>query len=71
MATVNRLIARVLPGVVLRFAQRLRFPHLFLLVLALFVLDLLVPDFVPFLDELLLALITMLLGAWKARKERK
>lgn len=71
MPVFNRLLVRVLPGAVLKFAQRLRFPHLFLLVLGLFLLDLLIPDFVPFLDELLLGLITLLLAAWKSRKEGK
>ena len=67
---VARLIAKVLPGALLGFAQRLRFPHLFLLMLALFVLDLIVPDFIPFIDEILLGLATLLFAAWKQRKNR-
>lgn len=66
---VARLIEKVLPGVLLGFAQRLRFPHLFLLILGLFVLDLLLPDFIPFIDEILLGMLTLLLAAWKQRKE--
>ncbi|MDP5239711.1 DUF6116 family protein [Uliginosibacterium sp. 31-16] len=66
---VARLIAKVLPGALLGFAQRLRFPHLFLLVLGLFVFDLFLPDFIPFIDEILLGLLTLLLAAWKQRKE--
>ena len=62
---VSRLIAGIMPGAVLRFAQRLRFPQLFLVTLLLFVLDLLIPDFVPFIDEILLGLATMVLAAWK------
>ncbi len=54
-----------------RFASRLRFPVLFLLTLALFIVDLMVPDFIPFTDEILLGLATVLLGNWKKRKERK
>lgn len=67
---VSGLIAKVLPGALLRFAQRLRFPHLFLLMLALFGLDLLVPDFIPFIDEILLGMATLLFAAWKQRNIR-
>jgi hypothetical protein len=66
---VSRLIAGFLPGAVLRFAQRLRFPHLFLITLAVFVVDLVVPDFVPFADELLLGLATMVFAAWKSGRQ--
>lgn len=51
----------------LRYASRLRYPHLFLLTLGLFALDLLVPDFVPLADEILLGLMSLLLGTWKER----
>ena len=51
-----------------RFLGRLRFPQLFVLFLVLLGLDLVVPDLIPFADELGLALITLLLGAWKGRK---
>jgi hypothetical protein len=36
---------------------------------ALFALDIVVPVFVPFVDELLLGLGTLLLANWKRRKE--
>jgi hypothetical protein len=55
-------------GLLTRFFSRLRFPWLFGIVLSLFGVDLLLPDFVPFIDELLLATVTMLLGSWKQRK---
>jgi hypothetical protein len=55
-------------GLVTRFASRLRFPTLFKIVAALFVLDLVVPDVIPFYDELLLALGTLLLGSLKTRR---
>jgi len=48
-------------------AARLRFPKLFALTAVLFAIDLLVPDFVPFADEVLLGLATALLGSWRAR----
>lgn len=51
-----------------RFLGRLRFPQLFVLVLALFGLDLAIPDVIPFLDEILLGAVTLLLGSWKDRR---
>lgn len=51
----------------LSFAARLRFPTLFLVTAGLFVLDVLVPDFIPFADEILLGLGTLLLASWKNR----
>ena len=54
--------------IVTRFATGLRFPALFTLVAALFVVDLLVPDLVPFLDEILLALATLLVGSLRRRR---
>lgn len=53
---------------VTRFAGRLRFPYLFLLTAGLFVLDLAAPDLIPFVDELLLGLGTLLLGSIRKRK---
>jgi hypothetical protein len=49
----------------LKFADRLRFRQLFLLTATLFIIDLLIPDFIPFADELILGLLTLLFGAWK------
>ena len=49
---------------------RLRFPVLFLISAALFAIDLVVPDFIPFADEVLLGLATALLASWRtARRE--
>ena len=50
-------------GWLLAFAARLRFPQLFLLTAAVFILDLLIPDIIPFADEILLGLVTVLLGS--------
>lgn len=50
-------------GPVLAFAGKLRFRTLFLVTAGLFVLDLVIPDFVPFVDEILLGLGTLLLSA--------
>ena len=51
------------------FLGRLSYPRLFALTAGLFVLDLVIPDFIPFIDELLLGLGTLLLANWKKRKE--
>ncbi len=56
-------------ALVMRFASRLRFPQLFLLAAALFLLDLLVPDLVPFVDEVLLGIGTILLGTMRKEEE--
>ena len=50
------------------FASRLRFPKLFGITLAVLIVDVLVPDLIPFVDEILLALVTALLGSWKRRR---
>ncbi len=54
---------------VLSFFSRLSYPRLFALTAALFAFDVVIPDFVPFADELLLGLGTLLLANWKKRKE--
>ena len=54
---------------VLGFLGKLSYPRLFALTALLFVVDVFVPDFVPFADELLLGLGTLLLANWKKRKE--
>jgi hypothetical protein len=56
---------------ILQFASGLRFPTLFLLLLALFALDVIIPDVIPFVDEILLGLLTLLLGTWRKRKSLK
>lgn len=53
-----------------RLLQRLnlRFPSLFLLFAGLTLADLVIPDVIPFADEIGLALLTLLFGLWKDRK---
>ena len=48
------------------FASRLKFPQLFAFAAALFFVDLLIPDLIPFFDEILLGLVTLLLGSLKS-----
>ena len=54
-------------GALLRFAAGLRFPTLFWITAGLFLFDLLIPDFVPFADELLLGLLALLFASLKRR----
>ena len=51
------------------YLAKLRFPVLFAITATLFILDVLIPDFIPFVDEILLGLGAVLLGSWKKRKE--
>ncbi|HYN43173.1 MAG TPA: DUF6116 family protein [Thermoanaerobaculia bacterium] len=48
--------------------MNLRFPGLFALLAAVTLLDIFIPDFIPFLDEIVLAILTMIFGLWKARR---
>ena len=59
-ALVAWVIARLAP---------LRFPVLFLIAAGLFLIDLAVPDMIPFADEVLLGLATALLASWRKQKE--
>lgn len=47
------------------FASKLRFPQLFTFVLVVFLVDLVIPDMIPFADEILFGLLTVLLGSLK------
>lgn len=47
----------------------MRFPALFAITGALFILDFFIPDVLPFVDEILLGLGAALLRSWKKRKE--
>ncbi len=59
----------ILVAPLLQFAGGLRFRNLFLVTGTLFLLSLLFPDPIPFMDEVLLGLATLLLSQWKKRKE--
>ena len=61
-------MANPLLAPVLGFLGKLSYPRLFTLSAILFTIDLVVPDFIPFADELLLGLGTLLLANWKKRK---
>lgn len=50
-----------------KWAQTLKFRQLFYLTLTLLMLDIIVPDPIPFLDEIIFGLATMLLGSIKKK----
>ena len=60
-------MANPLLAPILGFARRLRFPTLFMVTAGLFITDLLIPDFIPFADEMLLGLSTLLLASWRTK----
>jgi len=65
-------VANVLLSPLLEWARKLRYPTLFKITAALFALSILLPpgiDPIPFLDELVFGLGTLLLANWKRRKE--
>ena len=49
------------------YGAKLRFPQLFAIAATLFFLDLLIPDLIPFIDEILLGLLTLLLGSMQEK----
>lgn len=53
------------------FANKLKFKNLFLLVIGLFVADLFIPDFIPFIDEIILGLLAIILANWKDERKKE
>lgn len=52
---------------VMGYASRLRFPKLFALTAVLFFINLVIPDPVLFLDEIVMGLVVLLLGSLRQR----
>jgi hypothetical protein len=48
---------------------RLKYPWVFVLLAAVFVADTIIPDPIPFVDEIMLALLTFLVGTWRTRRK--
>ena len=59
---------RSLIGLLLAFADQLKFRNLFLIIISLLLINIIIPDFIPFLDEIILACIAALLASWKNKK---
>jgi hypothetical protein len=62
-------MAGPIQSIVRRSTSRLRYPGLLALTGTLFVVDLFVPDVIPFADEILLGLGTLLLTRLRTRRE--
>jgi len=54
-------------GVFLRWASGLKFPVVFALTFAVFIANVFFPDVIPFVDEIILGLVAMLLANWKKK----
>lgn len=50
---------------ILQQLSQLRFRNLFLIVAALLLVDLAIPDFVPLIDEIVLGILTMMFWTWR------
>jgi hypothetical protein len=58
-----------LTNVVNRLLPKLRYPYLFLVLGALFLIDLVVPDPIPLVDEVLLAVLTFIAATFTTRRD--
>lgn len=59
----------MVPKFVRRFLERRRFPTLMLVGGVLFLANLLVPDPIPFVDEILMLIATVAIGSVRRKKE--
>ena len=63
---LNRITSRVVS-----YLESLRFPVLLIVTLVLFAVNVFLPDVVPFVDEILLALVAVILARLKRRPAGK
>ncbi len=56
-------------GIIRQFLSRLRFPQLFLLLVALFTVDMVMPDPIFLVDEAILGVLAVMLGMWRSRDD--
>ena len=52
-------------------ANQLKFKYLFFLVAGLFLTDILVPDYIPMIDEIILGVLAIILANWKKERARQ
>jgi hypothetical protein len=62
-------IFKKLFGPIQRFLERRRFPTLFLILAALFGANLFIPDAIPLIDELIMLVATVIVGAFRERRK--
>ncbi len=56
-------------GLLGEYGANLRFPQLFAIMAGLFLLDVIIPDLIPFADEILLGLATFMIGSLKRKPQ--
>ena len=56
-------------GLIRGFLSRLKFPQLFLVLVALFAVDMITPDPILLLDEAILGVLAVMFGLWRNRDE--
>lgn len=66
---IGKLARGGIAGILLRWASGLRFPYLFLLTALLFIINLIVPDFVPVVDELIMGLVALTLASLRKKPQ--
>lgn len=59
----------MIPKFVRRFLERRRFPTLMMIAAALFIGNLLLPDPIPFVDEILMLIATVAIGSVRSKKK--
>jgi hypothetical protein len=64
---IGKLARGGIAGAFLRWAAGLRFPVVFALTFAVFLLNVFVPDVIPFVDEIILGLVAILMANWKKK----
>ncbi len=61
LSPIAALVNKLIPGI--------RFPWLFAILAGLLVIDTVVPDPIPFIDETVLAMLTFLVASWRIRQD--
>ena len=59
------------PGRITAFLDRLSTSNLLFVVAAVFAVDLVVPDMLPFIDEVVLGVLTILLARWRVGAQQR
>jgi len=67
---MKRVLPSTLVGWFLSYAKRLKHPQLFKWIVAIFLVDLFIPDLLPFVDEILLGLAALYLGSRKKARPK-
>ena len=63
MGIMGKVTKGGVTAVIMRWMSRLKFPYLFALTAILFIANLFIPDALPFIDEIIIGLVTLLLGS--------